>query len=160
MNPIAIGEWANFFVAQVSASSALAGLVVVAISFNLSKIMANPHLPGRAAEPLIVLIGALIVTSIGLVPGLRSGALGAAVVIVGALMFVLPLALQIRAGRDAPRWIVRAVATAMCSLSVAFGGILVLVGSGAGLYWIAAGVIISLIVGVFSAWVLLIEILR
>jgi hypothetical protein len=29
-----------------------------------------------------------------------------------------------------------------------------------GLYWVAAGVVLSLITGVFNAWVLLVEIMR
>ena len=39
-------DWANFFVAEVGASAALSGLVVVAISINLSRILFFPQLPG------------------------------------------------------------------------------------------------------------------
>jgi len=40
-----LAEWANFFVAEVGASAALAGLVVVATSINLSRILLFPQLP-------------------------------------------------------------------------------------------------------------------
>jgi hypothetical protein len=46
------------------------------------------------------------------------------------------------------------------SLPFLVAGILLLYGSEAGLYWIAAGIIISLAAGVWHAWVLLVEILR
>jgi hypothetical protein len=57
MNPVPIGDWANFFVAEVGASAALTGLIVVAISVNLSKILAYEQLPRRAAEPLVMFVG-------------------------------------------------------------------------------------------------------
>ncbi len=44
--------------------------------------------------------------------------------------------------------------------AIVVAGLLLLCGSSTGLYWIAAGVILSLIGGVFNAWVLLVEILR
>ena len=40
--------WTDFFVAEVGAAAALAGLLVVAISINLKQIMSFPLLPGRA----------------------------------------------------------------------------------------------------------------
>jgi hypothetical protein len=54
---------------------------------------------------------------------------------------------------------VRLIVGAAPSLPFIVGASLLLYGSGAGLYWIAAGVIISLVAGVWHAWVLLVEIL-
>jgi hypothetical protein len=60
---VATGEtaaaWASFFVAEVGAAAALNGLVIVAISINIQRILSFPQLPGRAAEMLIMLVGAL-----------------------------------------------------------------------------------------------------
>jgi hypothetical protein len=42
--------WENFFVAQVGAAAALSGLVFVAVSTSLPRIVANKHLRGRAPE--------------------------------------------------------------------------------------------------------------
>jgi len=49
---------------------------------------------------------------------------------------------------------------AAASLPIIAGGMLLILGSAVGRYWLAAGVVISLIAGVFNAWVLLIEIMR
>jgi len=54
----------------------------------------------------------------------------------------------------------RMFVSAAVSLPLIVGGALLLSDSGAGLYWIAAGVILSLVAGVYGAWVLLVEILR
>jgi hypothetical protein len=52
------------------------------------------------------------------------------------------------------------IVSAAVSLPLIAGGILLMAGSGAGVYWIAAGVILSLVAGIYGAWVLLVEILR
>jgi hypothetical protein len=41
--------------------------VFVAVSINLDRILAIKHLPGRAGETLVVLLGVLAVASLGLV---------------------------------------------------------------------------------------------
>ena len=38
--------WANFFFAEVGASAALVGLLFVAVSINLKRILEVPGLPG------------------------------------------------------------------------------------------------------------------
>ncbi len=40
--------WENFFVAEVGASAALAGLIFVGVSINLNRILSLPRLPDRA----------------------------------------------------------------------------------------------------------------
>ncbi len=163
MNPVPAADWANFFVAEVGASAALTGLIVVAISVNLSKILSYPHLPRRAAEPLVMLVGALVITSVGLVPGQPFLAFGLETLVVGAVMLAVPLTMQLRStpsGVDPRKRAVRALISAAGGLPIIVAGFLLVSGSEAGLYWMAAGVIVSLMAGVFNAWVLLIEILR
>ncbi|MEJ0007582.1 MAG: hypothetical protein WDM77_14760 [Steroidobacteraceae bacterium] len=58
--------WHDFFVAQVGASSALTGLLFVAVSINLTRILEFAHLPIRAFECLVTLLGILIVSTLGL----------------------------------------------------------------------------------------------
>jgi hypothetical protein len=165
MNPIPAADWANFFVAEVGASAALTGLIVVAISINLSRILSTTHLPGRAAEALFILGGVLVVTSVGLIPNQPAALFGVETLAVGLVMFLVPLTLQLQSLAPDPaipatRRFARIVVSAAASLPMVVAGLLLLAGSTAGLYWIAAGVILSLTAGVFTAWVLLIEIMR
>jgi hypothetical protein len=164
MSPLT-ADWANFFVAEVGASAALTGLMVVAISINLPRILAVAQLPGRAAEGLVILVGILVLTSVGLVPNQPVWLFGAEVSAIGLVMFVVPAAIQLRSrnfveGVSPAKKYVRVVVSAAATMPIIVAGILLMLGSGTALYWAAAGVIVSLVAGVWNAWVLLVEILR
>jgi hypothetical protein len=164
MNP-SIADWANFFVAEVSASAALTGLVVVAISINLSRILSIAQLPGRAGEALVTLVGSLVLTSAGLVPNQPPALFGGEIFAIGLLTLLVPLIIQIRSlkfvgGLSPARKWARSLMSLAASLPFIVAGTLLVLGSTAGLYWAAAGVIISLVAGVYNAWILLVEILR
>jgi len=53
-------HWTNFAVALAGVAAVLAGLVFVALSVNLERILRVAGLPGRAGETVIVLIGAVV----------------------------------------------------------------------------------------------------
>jgi modulator of FtsH protease len=80
--------WENFFVAQVGAAAALAGLVFVGISINLTKIMQYPSLPGRALEATVLLIVVVIESCMFLVPGQTPAHTGALVLVVGLVAWL------------------------------------------------------------------------
>ena len=82
-------EWATFFSAELAALAALTGFVVVAISINLSRILAYPWLPSRAGEALIGPVGAITATSLVLIPEQPSWLLGGEVVVAGLVMALL-----------------------------------------------------------------------
>ena len=159
-------EWISFFSAQIGASATLTGLLVVAISINLSRILSIPQLPGRAAEGLIIMAGAFVLSSLALVPNHSATAFAVEALAVGLVTFLWPLIIQLRSwksvveGVSLVMQIERLVAGAAASLPFVIGGAVLACGSATGLYWLAAGVIVSLLVSVWNAWVLLIEILR
>ena len=62
-------EWTDLFVATTGAAAALAGLLFVAVSINAERIVALPGLPERALESLTILLGTVVVSVLGLVPG-------------------------------------------------------------------------------------------
>ena len=61
--------WESFFVALAGAAAALVGLVFVALSINLTKVLGGRGLPERAAEAIVLLSSVLLVALLGLVPG-------------------------------------------------------------------------------------------
>ena len=164
MNPLA-SDWQTFFAAEINATAALTGLVVVAVSVNLARIMESPLLPARAGEALIALVGALVLSSLLLIPRQLFAVQAAECAVVGLLALAAPLSFQLHAFRsDTPNSLshpgVRALLTSLGGVPMLAAAALLAQGSTAGLYCAAAGVILSLISGVVGAWVLLVEILR
>jgi hypothetical protein len=162
-----MGEhWSDFFVAEVGAAAALSGLVIVAISINLQSILTNPHvLPGRAAEALTTLVGAMLVASVGLIPGQSDKLLGAEILVFGLAVMLVSAVAQTRSlvrhkNQPIDWWLPRLVISLLTAPAIVIGGLLLILGAADGLYWVAAGLLMSLAAGVINTWILLIEILR
>jgi hypothetical protein len=163
MNDVA--PWANFLIAEVGATAALTGLMIVAVSINLQHILSSPQLPGRAAEMLFMLVGALLVCSFGLMPDQPVKLFGGEIIAVGLLMTVAPVVIQARQlpvlkTQPLSWWLWRSIVALCAGVPVLVGGLYLVTGAGNGLYWVAAGVLVTLAATVWNAWVLLIEILR
>jgi hypothetical protein len=157
-------HWSDFLVAEVGAAAALSGLVVVAISFNIQRILSVPALPGRAAETLVMLVCALLICSTGLIPQ-TPRSFGIEVLAFGATIWIASLFTQLRAlvqFKNPPLryWLIRLTVALIAAAPITIGGALLVEGHVEGMYWVAAGVLGSLAAGVLNSWVLLIEILR
>lgn len=161
-----MAEWSDFFVAEVGASAALAGFVIVAISINLARIIAYPWLPGRAAETLVAPTGVLIVSSYMLVPHQSALQLAIEVGATGAAMWLVPLVIQLRTFGGHHKLVpkrslfTRLLLTQISSLPIVASGVLMALGRPGAVAWMVPGVIASLIATVINAWVLLVEIVR
>jgi hypothetical protein len=150
---------------QAGAAATLTGLVFVAVSINLPRVLSLPGLTGRAAESILQLFGVLIISTTALIPRQSQVVLGTEILVVGSLLWLVQAVIQLRYLRSKtghPRhWAIsRIVQTQFASIPFCVSGILLVNSSPAGLYWLAPGCIFSLIAGVSSAWVLLVEILR
>jgi hypothetical protein len=165
LDAISIAAWSNYLSVQAEAAATLTGLVFVAVSINLSRVLAIPGLTGRAAESMMQLFGVVIISTTALIPRQPQVALGMEILILGLLLWLVQTVLQLhyltRKTGHPRRWgITRIVQTQLANVPFCISGILLLRGSGAGMYWMAPGCIFSLFAGVASAWVLLVEILR
>jgi hypothetical protein len=157
-------EWTDFFVAGAGASAALAGLVFVAVSINVDRILRFQGLPERALATVLLLLSVLLVSLIGLIPGQSRAALAGELLGVGLAFAVVILGLTGRsmASRDGrrvhafSRWLLGGLGT----VPVVLGAVSVLAEAGGGLYWVAAGIVLATTGAVANAWVLLVEILR
>ena len=152
--------WDNFFVAEAGAAAALAGLLFVSVSINLTRILQFPTLPWRAAEALLCLLAVLVVALLALVPGQSVHALGVEITVTGVLMWVaLSIALA-RSDRSQPRRVLRLLTNQLPPLAFVLAGVLIILGHPGGIYWMVPGTFLAFAAGVLDAWVLLIETLR
>jgi modulator of FtsH protease len=159
------GEWADFGVAVAGAGAALAGLLFVALSINLDRILTGYRLTTRASRTLVLLGVPLVIALLMLIPGQTGVALGAELAVVGVVTGVW-LAFLNRPGARSPQqapasWVITEVAPAvLLSASTVVGGVGTMTGSLGGLYWVPVGVIAAFVAALLNAWVLLVEILR
>lgn len=154
--------WTDFFVAAAGASAALAGLVFVAVSINIDRILTMQGVPERALETVLTLLGVVLVSLIVLIPGASDTAL--AILVLAEALMLIAVAVQINrqahgSERGEPH-VSRHAMRALATIPLLIGGISLLAEVGGGLYWIAAGVLLGILAGVMNAWVLLVEILR
>ena len=156
-------EWTDLFVATAGATAALAGLLFVAISINIERILRLEGIPDRALQALIQLLGLLVFSLLALAPGQAAATLGIEVLVVALPMTAVSLGLVGRALRasgssgwlDVRQWVVAAGTVPFVA-----AGISLLAESGGGLYWVLGGIVLALMGAVLNAWVLLVEILR
>jgi hypothetical protein len=91
--------WQDFGVAAAGASAALAGLVVVAVSINLDRVLRYPWLPDRVGETVSLLVALLIESLVLLAPGQSRVALGAEMLVIGAAAWAVVTTTQVRLRR-------------------------------------------------------------
>jgi hypothetical protein len=158
--------WGELFLAEAGASAALAGLLFVAVSINLERIVALRSLPEAALGAIVLLVAVLLVSTFALVPGQPRWVLGTEVLVAGTLDGSILTAISIRALRaptpNQPRFVpvMSVVVTQAATVPIVVAGISFLLRAGGGLYWLVPGVAFSLVVAVVDAWVLLVEVVR
>jgi hypothetical protein len=162
--------WAGYFAAQVASAAALAGLLFVALSVNLTRILQFPWLPARAAQTLVVLMGSLIESSLALFPTASARPTADVICAVSVIAYVFAWRLsevfqKVKPDRrtrpDAYRPLILNIAVFhLATVPPIVGSLLVISGDSNGYYWLASGVTMALVFGMFNSWVLLVEILR
>jgi modulator of FtsH protease len=158
-------EWSDLFVAVAGASAALAGLLFVAVSINLDRIIGEAGLPDRALETVLLLLLVLLVSIVGLIPGQSVGALGAELLFVsltiGLLIVRLPTVRRVSGFTPSRSWVWTRWGLRLAgTVPFVIGALGLLLEAGGGLYWVVAGVVLAITGAISNAWVLLVEILR
>ena len=157
--------WSDFAVAVAGAAAALSGLLFVAVSINLSRILAFSNLPARAAQTLIMLVTPLVVSLLVLIPAQRPAALGIEL-LVGAVALAAALARLSRPSTRSVEEGMRGYVVGRIGPAVIIVGMLLVAGAalvahaGGGLYWLVPAVLVAVLAGLGNAWVLLVEVQR
>jgi hypothetical protein len=157
--------WSDFFVASAGATAALAGLVFVALSINLGKILALGGVTERAGETILLLASGLIGSLAALIPHETPSQLGLWLLILWCPTWIVPTIIQIRdfAKRRyyrAYQAVIRFFLFQSATVPLLMAGLSLRGHLDGGLLWLAFGLIVSLIVALYNAWVLLVEIMR
>ncbi len=166
---VELKEWESFFVAQAGAAAALTGLIFVAVSINLAKILEYPHLPGRAGESLMFFVQNLFVSVIGLVPHVALWVFAGLVAALGlsnTFVAIRGIAAHFSATGD-QKWTVqwswilpRALMSLAATVPLLAAGVLLLLGNDWAMPVLVAATLASYGAGILNAWILLVEILR
>jgi hypothetical protein len=157
--------WANFLTASAGAAGALVGLVFVALSINLNRIMALPGVSARAGETFLLLACALAGSLLLLIPGVPAPTQGLLLLALWFPAWTIPTVIQALAIRRRQYHrlnlaVLRFVLQQAATLPLLMAALSLQGYVAGGLVWFAASLLVSLGVALFNAWVLLVEILR
>lgn len=157
--------WSNFFLAEAGASAALAGLVFVGVSLNLTRILSVKALPNRALQALTFLLSIVIASSLMLVPGQPMNVVGLELLLGGIVLWLFIGYFDVISIRTSdPKFrrliIFNGLMDQVTILPYGIAGIAVLTVGENGLYWLVPAMLFSFVKAIMDAWVLLVEINR
>jgi modulator of FtsH protease len=161
-----LNDWNNFFLGELGAAAAFAGLLFVSVSVNQQRILALGRMADRGLEALGILVLVMIVSSLALVPGQSLRAFGIETFVIGFILKVTAWMLQrayLRALEAVHRkrsGLMVALTRVALALIVLGGAILAVQSDSVGLYVLVPGVLLCFVAAGANAWVLLIEINR
>ncbi|MGO2541477.1 MAG: hypothetical protein ACTH8J_10045 [Specibacter sp.] len=157
-------EWKEFNLAVVGAASALAGLVIVATSVNITDIIKSRTLTARLGSAIAALVVALVVAALGLMPGITASWFGILVLVLTAVLLVFQVqTMRLLATDHAPQggahW-EKSLVGLLPIAAYAAAGVLGLAGAPATYYAAATGAIFAIMASIIISWVALVEVLR
>jgi len=156
--------WSDFNVAMVGATAALAGLVIVAMSVNISAIVASRVLSSRLAAAISTLVLAIGVSGLGLMPSIGLRTYGT-VVVVGTLAAGVVQAhtmATIAHDPNTPSYgrLLKPLPGLIALLVYLVGAILLLANADDGLVLLASGTLLAIFGSVLMSWIVLVEVRR
>jgi hypothetical protein len=156
-------KWTLFAAAIVGAAGALMGLFVVAISVRLDIVTTRRAAATRGAQTLLLLTMPFVAGLLVLIPDQPSRLLGLEFILTAgtfgvALLLLDRRALTQHASTDHLSRIVHGLSpNLMVTIGLVLAGGSPAVEWGGGLYWLVPTVILSVLGGVLSAWLFLVE---
>jgi hypothetical protein len=156
------GTWTAMYGAVAAAAAAFAGLLFVALTVNLARVLPDAAHVARAREALAGLLSLLVMALLVLIPGQARGALGIELLGLAAVLVAFSIGFQVQTMRLLPprrraRWAVRMLPVNAGTVTMIAAGASLIAGAGGGLYWLAATVVVYVLRSALDAWELLIE---
>jgi hypothetical protein len=160
-----IAEWNALLAVEAGAAATLTGLVFVAVSINLTRIMSIPGLPGRAGESIMQFLEVFLISTVALIPRQPERIFAIEVLVIAVVSWGAQVTgqvryLLVRTGHPWSWFVSRAVLCQFATVPFLVAGITLLLGVPGAIYWLVPGFAFSFVAGIVSAWVLLVEILR
>lgn len=154
--------WSAFALATAGASAVLTGLLFVAVSLNLERVLLFPRLPGRAALTLSVLTSVLLASLFVLVPDQSRVALGVELAVLGlglGILDVIWVSSASSASSEGPGQpvLVPALVSLAPAVALVVGGLTIEAEAGGGLYWVFGACLLGIVGTLQSTWALLVE---
>jgi len=160
-----LSDWQSLVSMQAGAAATLTGLVFVAVSINLSKIVATSLLTVRVVESLVQFLQVFFVCSMINVPHQSSVSLAKEILAVSSICWAVQMLGFLRYHRARlgnPHWWLglRLTLTQFSTIPFFILAIGLLRGLDSAMYWSIPGFFFSFVAGLFNSWVLLIEVAR
>jgi hypothetical protein len=161
--------WGDLLACAGGAAAALAGLIFVGLSVNMSTLLDLDHkrgqnfLTGRALEALVAMLNILVICIVTLTPHILKGVLAAFILLTAVASAISPVRALRAASREerrSPTMLQRIVFAGALTLCLLVCGITLAAGHGGGLFWLPAAFVIAIVVASVNSWVLLVEVLR
>jgi hypothetical protein len=165
MSPEWLAEWQVHLAMQASAAATLLGLVFVAASINLSRIVTTDTLPARVVESLVQFVQVLFISMLMTIPRQSFTAIGIEILTVAFLSWAIQMLVFVRYHRarlgNPHLWLtMRIVQTHLAAIPFFIAGIGLLQHEENAVYWLVPGFIFSFVAGLINSWVLLIRVGR
>jgi hypothetical protein len=154
--------WTALYGAVAGSAAALAGLLFVALTVNLPRILPDASRVARAREALGGLLSLLVVAILILIPGQPRAVLGSELLCLAAALAAVSVRLQGQTLRRLPpgrriRWVVRMLPVNLGTAAIVVTGVSLIAGSGGGLYWLPVTVLVYFLRSALNAWILVVE---
>jgi hypothetical protein len=154
-----IEQWNNFFVMVGGGAAALAGLVFIAMSINLSIITRDATHKNRAIATMTGFTAVFMVCAFALMGNQSYQRIGVEWLVVSLVPTITYISVYIRArkvGRSSVGLSIgRFIAGTSCYLAQIIGSVLLISGNVAGLYVAAAAMVLSFAFFISGAWLLI-----
>jgi modulator of FtsH protease len=153
-------SWVALYAAVAGSAAALTGLLFVALSMNLARILSNAAHIARGRQALGGLLSLLVLSLLLLIPGQSRQVLGSELLVLAVILVGVSVRFQGRTIRRLSAdqriaWTVRTLHLGTAAIAAA--GISLIIGAGGGLYWLPVTLLTYFLWSALNAWTLVIE---